>query len=412
MVTAYALTEQQRVDIAELIRDRDTVDLSLEQGRFRLANSISNILLAKGDTLVYNRKWPWSDTWVDQEAQTNHQVATWLMGPIKAWSMIIMYWANCDRYNAREFLVHFSQRPEPKPDLSYFLTNWLVALGLVDRKSIQAHQDPGCQIIFARALKHLLVEQDWQRLLDDPRVNVQNMSGFRDTILGSYPVLREIDLADDAEHYWDIGGGHHTPWLNKLVPRAWHSLDLQPAHDVGTVTLRRVNLEGNLVLLEGAALAEYLSLLDTQPWTYYNVFEHELPPARSTVVASTGFIASTMTDIGQADRPPEWQFDLRMDQSKLVTYMGVYGMLAPLYQGGDLEIVTVSRPSGYATKWLLVQLAWKQGALVKQITKPWPAQGSTGIRGFTLKVKEGRRASIDPTSTRWQHLEQGASDVG
>ena len=193
-----------------------------------------------------------------------------------------MYWANCDRYNAREFLVHFSQRPEPKPDLSYFLTNWLVALGLVDRKSIQAHQDPICQCHFAHALKHLLVELDWRALLDDPRVNVQNMSGFRDTILGSYPVLREIDLEAAADHYWDIGGGHHTPWLNKLVPRPWHSLDLQPADDVGPVTLRRVDLEGNLALLEGAALDEYLALLDKQPWTYYNVFEHELPPARST----------------------------------------------------------------------------------------------------------------------------------
>jgi hypothetical protein len=181
---------------------------------------------------------------------------------------------------------------------------------------------------------------------------------------------------------------------------------------VGTVTLRRVNLEGNLVLLEGAQLEEYLALLADQPWTYYNVFEHELPPAKSTVVVSTGFIASTMTDINQATRPPEWQFDLRMDQGKLVTYMGVYGMLAPLYQGGDLEIVTVSRPSGYATKWLLVQLAWKQGQLVKQVTEPWPTKGTTGIRGFTLKVKQGRRDSIDPLGTRWQHLEQGKDHVG
>jgi hypothetical protein len=206
MVTALSLDQQELQLVAELIRDRSSQDLGIEQGRFRLANSISNLLLAKGDTDVYNRKWPWRDTWIDQEAQTNHQLATWLMGPIKAWSMIIMYWANCDRHNAREFLIYFSQRPEPKPDLSYFLTNWLVALGLVERVTIQAHQDPECQQQFARALRHLLVALDWRAMLNDPRVNVQNMSGFRDTILGSYPVLKTIDVGEDAEHYWDIGG--------------------------------------------------------------------------------------------------------------------------------------------------------------------------------------------------------------
>ena len=76
MVNPLTVTHEQRLLIAELIGDRTHSDLSIEQGRFRLANSIANIMLAKGDTSVYNRKWPWADTWVDHEAQHNHQVAT------------------------------------------------------------------------------------------------------------------------------------------------------------------------------------------------------------------------------------------------------------------------------------------------------------------------------------------------
>jgi hypothetical protein len=395
---------EQRNKIRELILDRSQQALDLAQGRLSLANSIANILLEQAPVEEYNRKWPWEETWVDQVAQTNHQIRTWLLGPFKSWSTIIMYWANCNLYNAREFLIHFSNRIEPKPDLSYFLTNWLVALGLTDRRAIQDHQDPEHQREFARALKHLFTELDWISLLDDPKVNVQNMSGFRDTILGSYKALQNITISEHSGNYWDIGGGHHTPWLNKIHARPWCSLDLHPSWDVGTVTLRRVALDGSLVLLEGSDLENYQELLRNQPWQYYDVFEYELPPGTSTTVVSTGFVASTMTDIKRDTRPPEWQFERRMDQSKLVTYMGVLGMLAPLYQGGDLEIVTVSRPSGYATQWNLVQLQWVGGKLVKDIRIPFPDKGTTGIRGFKQSVKEGRHNSIDPLGNRWQHL--------
>lgn len=395
---------EQRAKVRRLILDRSQQSLDLDQGRFSLANSIANILLEQAPVEEYNRKWPWEETWVDQIVQTNHQIRTWLVGPFKSWSTIIMHWANCNLYNAREFLIHFSSRIEPKPDLSYFLTNWLVALELTTRDTIEDHQDPTCQREFARALKYLLTELDWLALLDDPRVNVQNMSGFRDTILGSYTDLQNITVSKHSGNYWDIGGGHHTPWLNKLHPRPWCSLDLHPAHDVGSVTLRRVGLDGALVLLKGRELDLYLEQLAQQSWNYYDVFEHELPAASQTTVVSTGFIASTMTDIHKDQRPTEWQFDRKMDQSKLVTYMGVFGILAPLFQGGDLEIVTVSRPSGYATQWRLVQLHWENGQLIKEVKIPFANRGTTGIRGFKQSVKEGRRNSIDPTSDRWQHL--------
>jgi hypothetical protein len=77
------------------------------------------------------------------------------------------------------------------------------------------------------------------------------------------------------------------------------------------------------------------------------------------------------------------------------------------HQGLDLELITVSRPSGYATVRRVVHLRWQQGKLITNHSKPHKTVVGkySGIVQMTREVKELRRNKMSPTADFWDDLD-------
>ena len=391
---------------------------------YTTANAVTNLILEPLDVDTYNRKWPWNESWVDQQAQSSIKLRTWLSGPLKNFSLFFLYKVNCDWLSSRNFFNHLVNSSEPAPDLTYLLTNIIIAAYNVDPELLQDQKSLECRQLFADYLKILVsTDQEWQQVMNQDNISITDMGGFRNTLLNIYKEdLEDIEPWQDSNNYWDIGGGHHTPWISQRWNRPFTSLDIKAANDFGDVTFRqivdeqnKIDGQGRLQPLVGEELADYRHRLEIQPWQYYDVFENQLPPCSRTTVVSTGFISSTMVDLNAAKHwPTQFPDTGRLGQPpgpkpKALSLIAILGCVQLAHQGFDLELITVSRPSGYATARRVVQLRWQQGKLIMNHSKPHNTSIDrvgkySGIVQMTQEVKELRRNKIMPTADFWNDL--------
>ena len=392
---------------------------------YTTANAVTNLILEPLDVKTYNRKWPWDEYWVDQRAQQSPKLRTWLSGPLRNYALFLLYQANCDWLESRNFLDYLIDTKEPAPDLNYLLTNIIIAAYDIDPALLPAHRSIGCQQIFADHLKIMLSsKEEWQRVMQLKNISITNMGGFRNTLINAYKEdLEDIEPWQDSNSYWDIGGGHHTPWINQRWNKTFTSLDIKSPSDYESITFRQlvdqdqedIESTGNLQKmnnLAGLELAAYRHKLKKQPWQYYDVFEHQLDASPRTTVVSTGFISSTMTDLNWKEHWPT-QFPNTNKVSappgprmKALSLIAILGCVQLAHQGLDLEIITVSRPSVYATARRVVQLRWVGGKLVMNHSKPHNLDQTrhTGIMQMTYEVKEKRRSAMIPSTTAWDKI--------
>jgi hypothetical protein len=406
--------------IAELARDNEYRGIPNNADLYTTANAVTNLILEPLDVSKYNRQWPWDEFWVDQQAQRYPKLRTWLSGPLRNFALYFLYKVNCDWRCARNFFQHLLDSTEPAPDLNYLLTNIIITAYSVDPSLLQDQQNIDCQREFAKYLR-MLVESDneWQRVMNLDTVSITDMGGFRNTLLNVYKEdLEDIEPWRDSANYWDIGGGHHTPWISERWGLPFTSLDIKSPADYGAVTFRLLPYEsgnpGKMRNLVGLELASYKHKLNKQPWEYYDVFENQLPSSPRTTIVSTGFISSTMTDLnwekhwptqfpdtGKVNSPPG-------PRMKALSLIAILGCVQLAHAGQDLEIITVSRPSVYATARRVVQLRWEKGRLVLTHSKPHKLDHSKhiGVVQMTRPVKERRRNIIIPTTDFWANVEK------
>lgn len=408
--------------IAELARDNEYQGIPDDADLYTTANAVTNLILEPLDVKTYNRQWPWTEYWVDQRAQSSPKLRTWLSGPLRNFSLFFLYKANCDWLSSRNFLDYLINSNEPAPDLNYLLTNIVIAAYDVSPELLQDQRSLACQQVFADKLKILLsTDQEWQRVMNLDNISITDMGGFRNTLLNVYKEdLEDIEPWQDSDNYWDIGGGHHTPWISQRWNRPFTSLDIQAPSNYEDVTFRQVvdsdkaetRFTGKLQNLSGLELAAYKHKLNKQPWQYYDVFEHQLPASPRTTVVSTGFISSTMTDLNWEKHWPH-QFPNTNKVSappgprmKALSLIAILGCVQLAHQGLDLELITVSRPSVYATARRVVQLRWQQGKLTMNHSKPHNIDSNKhiGIVQMTRDVKEKRRSIMLPSTTFWQDI--------
>jgi hypothetical protein len=408
--------------IAQLARDNEYSGIPADADLYATANAVTNLILEPLDVKKYNRQWPWKDYWIDQRAQQSPKLRTWLSGPLRNYALFFLYQANCNWLASRSFLNYLLDSEEPAPDLNYLLTNIVIAAYGIDPSLLQDQRSTGCQQIFATHLKMLLTsEEEWQRVMQLEHINITNMGGFRNTLLNVYKEdLEDIEPWQDSNNYWDIGGGHHTPWISQRWNKPFTSLDIKSPGDYEAVTFRQVvdsdqeetRFTGKLQNLSGLELAAYKHKLNKQPWQYYDVFEHQLDASPRTTVVSTGFISSTMTDLNWEKHWPH-QFPNTNKVSappgprmKALSLIAILGCVQLAHQGLDLEIITVSRPSVYATARRVVQLRWVGGKLVMNNSKPHNLDQNKhiGIVQMTYEVKDKRRSVMIPTTTFWNDI--------
>jgi hypothetical protein len=372
---------------------------------YEYAKKVSNLLMAKDKAV--SQEWPFNETWVDMMANhENPQIAKkfriWLsVGLIRQRTIYLFYLANVNYRSARFFLETLAYSKQPVPDLEYFLNNIISMffdscppprIDIVFTGEENYKSDPGA----LKIRKFLESRENINSFLNDPEVNIPVMGGWRNVLLGSHTgEFDDFQSWEDSVEYFDLGGGHHTPWLSNEVKRNITCLDLIRPNDLNHVKIRKIryNFDGQKFPsdLEGAELSEYLEKLDQQSFSYFNLLEDEFPFREKLTIFSTGFLTSTMP-------LPQNLLDLYssiyntkmtvMQQSRAFNFVGIIKCLRLVQQGADLELITASRPSAYPMKHRIVQLRWIDGELVcKKVSKHDNTR-------FSLDIKHRRRKLI------------------
>jgi hypothetical protein len=410
--------------IAEFARDNEYCGIpDTADDLYATANAVTNLILEPLDIEKYNRQWPWHEHWIDQQAQSLTKLQTWLSNPLRNFSIFFLHMANCDWLSSRNFLNYLANASEPAPDLNYLLTNIIITAYNVDPELLQDQESLACQQVFADKLKILVsTDQEWQRVMYQDNISITDMGGFRNTLLNIYKDdLENIEPWQDSNNYWDIGGGHNTPWISQRWNKPFTSLDIKAPNDFGNVTFRKiidaeqqlVHYPNQMINLVGLELAEYKNKLNIQPWQYYDIFEHQVPASLKTTIVSTGFISSTMMDLNYKGRWPQFPVSKGLKLSppgpyvKVMSLTAVLGCVQLAHRGCDLELITVSRPSMYATARRVVHLRWQQGKLILNHSTPHNTDSTnhTGIAQMTREVKEFRRNKIVPTTKFWDKID-------
>lgn len=402
----YLMESDQNLDWDRIFSLLGNTDTDLEENVhdadiYQYAKKVSNILML-GDKSV-SQEWPWNETWVDKMANhDNKQIAKkfriWLsIGSLRQRTVYLLYLANINYGASRFFLEFLASSKQPIPDLEYFLNNIVsLFLGQCPNPKIEkifTDQLYHTTDLGANMLKQFLEnEQKLMSCLSNEKVNIPIMGGWRNVLLGVHSgEFKDFMPWDDSEEYFDLGGGHHTPWLSDEVSKPITTLDIVKPNDLNYVKLRKFEykLDGQKypVNLKDSELHEYLKRLDQQNYLHFDLLNNEFPFRKKLTIFSTGFLTSTMPlpkNIFHA-------YDLKlnpMKQSRCFNTAGLVKCLRLIKQGADLELITASRPSAYPMKHRIVHLRWVNGLLVYKKTAPH------NNKRFTFEVKEKRRNLI------------------
>lgn len=393
----FSLRDNTSTDIEENVNNADI---------YEYAKKVSNILMAHDKSV--SQEWPWNETWIDSMANAENKQITkkfriWLsIGSFKQRACYLLYLANIDYGASRFFLEFLATSKQPVPDLEYFLNNIITLffgkcpvpnIKKLQDRIIDHAVDPG-----AIALRDFLKNKE-QLLayLTDDRVNIPIMGGWRNVLLG----VHSGDFADfmpwdDSEEYFDLGGGHHSPWLSAEIGKPITTLDLVRPNDLNHVNLRKFAYKDDgkkyIVNLKDDELQEYLEKLNQQQYMNFDLLTDEFPFRKKLTIFSTGFLTSTMPlpkDLLNAQKGKNFRLT-PMRQAKSFNTAGIVKCLRLVKQGADLELITASRPSAYPLCHRMVHLRWVNGILVYKKTAPHDN------KRFTLEIKEKRRNLIRP----------------
>ncbi len=389
----FSLLDNKETDLDENVHDADI---------YEYAKKVSNFLMMPDKSVT--QEWPWSETWVDKMANHENKQITkkfriWLsIGSLRQRTVYLLYLANINYGASRFFLEFLASSKQPIPDLEYFLNN-IISLFLGQCPSPKIEKlfsnnldhvsDPG-----ATTLRNFLEnQQQLSNYLSDEKVNIPVMGGWRNVLLGAHEGEFENFMPwDDSEEYFDLGGGHHTPWLSREVSKPITTLDIVQPNDLNYIKLRKFEYKPDgqryPIDLKDHELEEYLKKLNQQKHLFFNVLADEFPFRKKLTIFSTGFLTSTMPlpqDLVQSYKELKLN---PMRQARCFNTAGLVKCLRLVKQGADLELITASRPSAYPMLNRIVQLRWVNGSLV--YTKTMPHNN----KRFTLEIKEKRRNLI------------------
>jgi hypothetical protein len=393
----FSLLENTSTDLEENVHDADV---------YVYAKKVSNILMAHDKSV--RQDWPWNETWIDKMANHENKLTakkfrTWLsIGVMRQRMYYLLYLANIDYGASRFFLEFLATSKQPIPDLEYFLNNIMSLffgkcptpkLGNLRPNEIDHTDDQG-----AIALRDFLKNKE-QLLgyLTDSRVDIPIMGGWRNVLLGVHSgEFAEFMPWDDSEEYFDLGGGHHTPWLSAEVSKPITTLDIVAPTELNDIRLRKFEPRANGIKypvdLNNLEIQEYLEKLNQQKYLYFNLLTDQLPFRNKITIFSTGFLTSTMSLPKELlDTYQDVNFKLTPKlQAVCFNIVGIIKCLTLVKQGADLELITASRPSAYPMCYRMVHLRWVNGLLVYKKTMP-----HNNAR-FSLEIKEKRRELIRP----------------
>jgi len=354
----------------------------IETNLYNCAHRLANVLIQEQENYSFN--WTPSNTWIDsltdhENPKIKKRIKIWLQqGKIGFRGRVkYLFWlANNDMIESRKFIIHLLLIDHPKPDLEYLLTNLIkTAYGISTainwndfKENPKEFKNPATAAID----KLVSSEEEFLRVLSLPEIDIPKMGGWRNTVIGWHEKdLVDISLWTDSNAYFDLGGGHHTPWYVDKFNLPFISLDLDPPWPTNGVVLRTLALDANRVshlkTLTNKDLTRYETKLQSQPWLKWNMYEDQLPVTlqHKITFVSSGFLTSTLTP------PPAHLEKLDEITSKVKTInkfkirvkfqcmIGLIKILNLVYAGKSVELLTLSRPSKYHTKYRLCHIRWE-----------------------------------------------------
>jgi hypothetical protein len=252
------------------------------------------------------------------------------------------------------------------------------------------------------------VKKQIRSLLQDDRLitwansrktNLQQYAGTTNTVIGlydwiAYPEYREKtgfqDFPQQAEAYYDLGGGFATPDISRVIGKEFISLDLispKNAKDwaLNFQVLKKWRLPkmgiAETRLQDETEHAKYLDQLDSQKWLYLDVYENPLPSNfKSYFITSFGFLSSTVMSLSESN------LNDKSDQTIAyygTTYMAVRRIVELIAQGKDVTLFTYQRAYPLKYKYRTVYLSFKDHHLT--LYKLWPNGPETNASGIILR---------------------------
>jgi hypothetical protein len=354
----------------------------IETDLYDCAHRLANVLIQEQEN--YSFKWTPSTTWIDSLA--NHEnpkikkrIKIWLQqrkigyrGRVK-----YLFWlANNDMMESRKFIIHLLLIDHPKPDLEYLLTNLIKTAYNISKginwSNFKADPKEFKNPVTIAIDKLVSSEEEFLRVLSLPEIDIPRMGGWRNTVVGWHETdLTDVKLWLDSNAYFDLGGGHHTPWYVDKFNLPFTSLDIDPPWPTNGVVLRALVLDADgkqhLKTLIDRNLDQYERKLQSQPWTKWNMYEDQLPVTDQNKITfiSSGFLTSTFTPpadhVTQLEEITSQTKTIKKFKTKVKFHcmVGLLKILKLVYEGKSVELLTLSRPSKYHTKYRMCHIRWE-----------------------------------------------------
>lgn len=357
---------------------------------YEYINNLSNFMMQKDPKV--DKTWPFDQTWVDNIANNSdkpgmsRKMKIWLNVAINRHrAFYLLYLANKNFGATREFIRYLVNSKQPLPDLEYFINNICNVyygespkprLRKVFEEGFDPDSDPGCRLI--RTL--VSTEEEFTKALTDPRIDIKAMGGWRNMMIGAdNNNTSGIELWKDSDIFYDLGGGHSTPWVEQAFDRKFTSLDIVKPDDIKNVTLRKMTKRKRKLYpvdLDEKESKEYLELLKNQNYKTFNIYENSLDLSHKKItIYSAGFLtgvmplpANILEKFAESEYGKNRKLNIR-EQAKISNMIGLLKCLEPVFHGVDVELFSISRASGYPMKLQVVHLRWESGKVTYKFIK-------------------------------------------
>jgi hypothetical protein len=345
-----------------------------------------------------------------------HIRRTWLSGPHWLCHAVLymLYLYNRDYGATRASLTRLfamdQPHPYPRALLGYLLRD---LLGVGRDELIRLEQRLNDPAAWAPYLCELFARDridGWLRGLVRP---VKFYSTNTNTVIGKYDWITRSQKSGmteppEADVYYDLGGGHATPDISRLLGRPFVCVDLtSPFLPADTdLIIRRSQwpseLGDGVVPMTEAEQAAYVAELARTPWQRFDVFTDRFDPSFDRyLITSFGFVTSTPRDYSAA--VPR---SVRGSQLEPLTisYYAVLRVIQLVQLGKTVDLFTYQRATSRRPALLTCRLRFANGRLTAMWATGTNVPSTKPHARFDAELRAGIADLLDPECSTYATL--------
>jgi hypothetical protein len=341
---------------------------------------------------------------------------TWLSGPHHLCHAVLymIYLYNRDhgatRASLRRLFTVDKPHPYPRALLAYLLRD---TLGVPRDELIRLEQRLNDPAAWAPYLRELFARdriEAWLRDLPNP---LKFYSSFTNTVIGKYDWITRarksgMQQVPEADAYYDLGGGHATPYISRLLGRPFVCVDLSnPFLPADTDLIIRKQdrssaLGDGVVPMTEAEQAAYVAELARTPWQRFDVFTDRFDASHDRyLITSFGFVTSTPRDFDAA--VPRSVRGSRLEPLT-ISYHAVLRVLELVRLGKTVDLFTYQRATSTRPAMLTCRLRFVGGRLAAAWATGSNAPNAKPHARFDAELRAGVADLVDPERSPYRAL--------